>query len=234
MSNGIVFLVGAGPGDPGLITVKGLEALRSADVVVYDALANARLLREARPDAELISVGKRGGCHTMKQEEINALLVAKGKEGKRVCRLKGGDPFVGIAAPACAGIPVTHRGLASSVAFVTGHEDPTKEASDLDWGKLATAFGTLAVYMGVKNLPSIVERLVANGLSPDTPAAVVQWGTSPRQRTATGRGGCRRECRGGRGLPQTSGPSPSRCGCRRTRRPGCRWARRGCRPRRRR
>ncbi|MBM4037059.1 MAG: uroporphyrinogen-III C-methyltransferase [Planctomycetes bacterium] len=212
MSNGIVFLVGAGPGDPGLIAVKGLEALRQADVVVYDALANPRLLREARADAELISAGKRGGCHTMKQDEINALLVAKGKEGKRVCRLKGGDPFVfgrggeealalaeagvpfevvpgvtaGIAAPAYAGIPVTHRGLAASVAFVTGHEDPTKEASDIAWDKLATGVGTLVFYMGVKNLAQIVERLTARGLAAETPAAVVQWGTSPRQRTAVG------------------------------------------------
>jgi len=212
VEKGIVFLVGAGPGDPGLITLKGLDALRSADVVVYDALANPRLLREARADAELISVGKRGGHHTMKQEEINKLLVAKGLEGKRVCRLKGGDPFVfgrggeealalaeagvpfevvpgitaGIAAPACAGIPVTHRGCTSSLAFITGHEDPTKEASGLAWDKLATGVGTLVVYMGVKNLPVVVERLTANGRPPDTPAAVIQWGTMPRQRTITG------------------------------------------------
>ncbi len=212
MSRGVVFLVGAGPGDPGLITVRGLEALRTAEVVVFDALANPRLLREARADAELISVGKRGGCHTMKQEEINALLVAKGNEGKRVCRLKGGDPFVfgrggeealalaeagvpfevvpgvtaGIAAPAYAGIPVTHRGLASSVAFVTGHEDPTKESSDIAWDKLATGVGTLVFYMGVKNLSHIVEQLTSNGLAPETPAAVIQWGTAPQQLTATG------------------------------------------------
>jgi len=212
MRDGVVFLVGAGPGDPGLITLKGLEALRAADVVVYDALANPRLLREARPDAEMIGVGKRGGCHTMKQEEINALLVAKGLEGKRVCRLKGGDPFVfgrggeealalvdagvafevvpgvtsGIAAPAYAGIPVTHRDATSSLAFITGHEDPTKQASALAWDKLATGIGTLVVYMGVKNLPHIVERLTSNGRSPATPAAVVQWGTVARQRTVLG------------------------------------------------
>ena len=211
-SCGIVFLVGAGPGDPGLITVKGLARLREADVVVYDALSSPRLLREARADAELISVGKRGGCQTMKQEEINALLVSKAKEGKRVCRLKGGDPFVfgrggeealelvaagipfevvpgitaGIAAPAYAGIPVTHRDATSSLAFITGHEDPTKESSALAWDKLATGIGTLVVYMGVKNLPHIVERLVSNGRSPQTPAAVVQWGTVPKQRTALG------------------------------------------------
>lgn len=212
MSTGLVYLVGAGPGEPGLITVRGLEALRGADVVVYDALANPRLLREARGDAELVCVGKRGGRHTMKQEEINALLVAKAKEGRRVCRLKGGDPFVfgrggeealalaeagvafevvpgvtaGVAAPAYAGIPVTHRGLAASVAFVTGHEDPTKEASGIDWDKLATGVGTLVFYMGVKNLASIVAHLVAGGLAAATPAAVVQWGTLPRQRTAAG------------------------------------------------
>jgi uroporphyrinogen III methyltransferase/synthase len=211
-SGGIVFLVGAGPGDPGLITLRGLELLRTTDVVVYDALANPRLLREARSDAELVCVGKRGGCHTMKQEEINALLVAKAREGKTVCRLKGGDPFVfgrggeealalaeagiafevvpgitaGIAAPAYAGIPVTHRGLASSVAFVTGHEDPSKETSAIAWDKLATGAGTLVVYMGVKRLAPIVDELVSHGLAPQTPAAVVQLGTMPGQRTATG------------------------------------------------
>jgi len=211
-THGMVSLVGAGPGDPGLITVKGLEALRAADVVVYDLLANPRLLNEARADAELICVGKRGGCHTMRQEEINALLVAKGREGKRVCRLKGGDPFVfgrggeealelaragvpfevvpgvtaGVAAPAYAGIPVTHRGCTSSVAFITGHEDPTKESSGLDWGKLATGVGTLVFYMGVKRLADTVAQLVAHGLPPDTPAALVHWGTMPMQRTATG------------------------------------------------
>ena len=211
-NKGVVSLVGAGPGDPGLITVKGMEALRTAEVVVYDALANPRLLREARADAELICVGKRGGHHTMKQEEINALLVAKGLEGKRVCRLKGGDPFVfgrggeealelvkagvafevvpgvtsGVAAPAYAGIPVTHRGYTSSLALITGHEDPTKELSDLAWDKLATGVGTLVVYMGVKRLPHTVAALTSNGLPPDTPAALVQWGTTSRQRTATG------------------------------------------------
>ena len=211
MPDGRVFLVGAGPGDPGLITVRGLECLRTADAVVYDFLANPVLLREARADAEMIYVGKRGGDHTMGQEEINALLVAKGREGKTVCRLKGGDPFVfgrggeealalaeagvafevvpgvtaGVAAPACAGIPVTHRTCTSAVTFVTGHEDPTKAESALDWAKLA-GVGTLVVYMGVKRLPQTVERLVANGLSPDTPAALVRWGTMPQQETVTG------------------------------------------------
>ncbi len=211
-ATGLVSLVGAGPGDPGLITAKGLERLRTADVVVYDALANPRLLREARPDAERISVGKRGGCHTMRQEEINALLVAKGKEGKRVCRLKGGDPFVfgrggeeavelaaagipfeivpgvtaGVAAPAYAGIPVTHRDWASSLSLITGHEDPTKERSAIAWDRLAASGGTLVFYMGVKRLAETVASLRANGLAAETPAALVQWGTLPTQRTADG------------------------------------------------
>jgi len=211
MTQGILFLVGAGPGDPGLITVKGLECLRAADAVVYDFLANPRLLREARDDAELICVGKRSGHHTMSQDEISALLVAKARQGKRVCRLKGGDPVVfgrggeealalaeagvafeivpgvtaGVAAPAYAGIPVTHRGMASSVAFVTGHEDPTKAASSVAWGKLAAAVDTLVVYMGVKRLPVIVEQLQAGGLPSDTPAAMIRWGTMPSQQTAS-------------------------------------------------
>ncbi len=212
MNQGIVFLVGAGPGDPGLITVKGMECLRSADAVVYDLLANPRLLDEARPDAELICVGKRGGQHTMKQADINALLVAKAMEGKRVCRLKGGDPYVfgrgaeealvlaeagvpfevvpgvtaGVAAPAYAGIPVTHRGCTSSLAFVTGHEDPTKAITALDWDALAKGAGTLVVYMGVKRLSEIVQALRAGGLPEDTPAALVRWGTLPSQRCVAG------------------------------------------------
>ncbi|MFP4058342.1 MAG: uroporphyrinogen-III C-methyltransferase [Candidatus Brocadiia bacterium] len=212
MSQGSVALVGAGPGDPGLITLLGLERLRAADVVVYDFLANPRLLRQARADAQLIYVGKRSGDHAMGQDDINALLVEKARQGKRVCRLKGGDPFVfgrggeealalaeagvsfevvpgvtaGVAAPAYAGIPVTHRGYTSSVAFVTGHEDPGKTMSAVAWDKLATGAGTLVVYMGVKRLPAIVEELMAHGLSPDTPAAMVQWGTLPRQRSAAG------------------------------------------------
>ena len=212
MPDGRVFLVGAGPGDPGLITVKGVACLRGADVVVYDFLANPVLLREAREDAELICVGKRGGKHTTSQEAINALLVEKAREGKTVCRLKGGDPFVfgrggeealalaeagvafevvpgvtaGVAAAAYAGIPVTHRGLASSVALVTGHEDPTKQVSAVAWDKLATGAGTLVVYMGVKRLPAVVQQLAANGLPPETPAAMVRCGTMPSQQTVTG------------------------------------------------
>ena len=212
MPHGCVYLVGAGPGDPGLITVRGLECLRTADVVVYDFLANPRLLREARADAELIYVGKRGGSHTMRQPEINALLVEKALAGHTVCRLKGGDPFVfgrggeealaaadaglafevvpgvtaGVAAPAYAGIPVTHRDATSSVAFVTGHENPAKAVSAVAWDKLATGVGTLVVYMGVKRLPTIVGELCANGLPATTPAALVQWGTMPGQRTVAG------------------------------------------------
>ena len=209
--SGRVFLVGAGPGDPGLITVAASEALARADVVVYDRLVNERLLDLAPEDAERIYVGKQPDRHTMKQEEINALLVARAKQGGSVVRLKGGDPFVfgrggeeaqalaeadvrfevvpgvtsAIAAAAYAGIPVTHRGLAASVAFVTGHEDPAKGEQDVDWEKLATAVDTLVLMMGVGQLDRIAERLIAAGRSADTAVAVVEWGTLPRQRTVT-------------------------------------------------
>lgn len=209
---GCVFLIGAGPGDPGLITIKGLEALRQAEVVVYDYLANTELLKETRPDAELIYVGKRAGQHTLPQEEINQLLVKKARAGKTVARLKGGDPFVfgrggeeamalaaarvpfevipgvtsAVAAPAYAGIPVTQRGLASSFAVVTGHEDPTRAESAIDWHHLARGVDTLIFLMGVGNLPEIVARLVEHGRPPETPAALVCWGTTPRQETVAG------------------------------------------------
>jgi len=212
MAKGIIFLVGAGPGDPGLITVKALDCIRTADTVVYDFLANPCFLREARPDAELICVGKRGGCHTLRQHEINQLLVELGQAGKRVCRLKGGDPFVfgrggeealelaeagipfeivpgvtaGVAAPAYAGIPVTQRGLTSSLAFITGHEDPTKDESDIDWSKVATGIGTLVFYMGVKRMPDNIEQLLKHGLPADTPAALIESGTLPGQKTVVG------------------------------------------------
>ena len=208
---GKVYLIGAGPGDPGLITVKGMEALREADVVVYDYLANPGLLELARPDAEMIYVGKKGGSHTMEQPDINALLVEKGT-GHTVARLKGGDPFVfgrggeealalaehgvdfevvpgvtaAIAAAAYAGIPVTHRGVAVSLSIVTGHEDPTKPASQVDWSKFGAGTGTLAIYMGMKNLRRHVAGIIAAGRPESTPAAVVSWGTSPRQRCVTG------------------------------------------------
>ncbi|HEX6809263.1 MAG TPA: uroporphyrinogen-III C-methyltransferase [Gemmatimonadaceae bacterium] len=210
-TSGFVSLVGAGPGDPGLITVRARALLAQADAVVYDALVNPRILQHGavRSDAEMHDVGKRGGAPSARQDAINALLVRLAREGKRVVRLKGGDPFVfgrgseeaqalatagvpfevvpgvtaGVAAPAYAGIPVTHRGVASAVTFVTGHEDPTKGDSDIDWASLARAGGTLVLYMGVKRLPDIVAALTAGGLSADTPAAVVEWGTWPRQRT---------------------------------------------------
>jgi len=209
--SGFVSLVGAGPGDPGLLTVRAHALLEAADAVVYDALVNPRIVRggAVRPNVELHDVGKRGGAASARQEEINALLVRLARDGKRVVRLKGGDPFVfgrgseeaqalvaagvsfevvpgvtaGVAAPAYAGIPVTHRGVSSAVTFVTGHEDPAKNESDVDWASLVRAGGTLVLYMGVKRLPNIVAALTAGGLSADTPAAVIEWGTWPRQRT---------------------------------------------------
>ena len=209
---GRVWLVGAGPGDPGLITVAGLERLRQADVVVYDRLVSPQLLVEASAGAELIFVGKKVGERPLDQQSINDLLIAKAREGKTVVRLKGGDPFVfgrggeeaqalqaatipfavvpGItsatAVPAYAGIPVTHRGLSSSFAVITGHEDPGKDASALHWDKLATAVDTIVFLMGTRTLPAIVDKLIQHGLPADTPVAVVQWGTTPQQRTVVG------------------------------------------------
>jgi uroporphyrinogen III methyltransferase/synthase len=210
---GTVFLVGAGPGDPGLITVRGKKLVDTADAIVYDALANKTLLP---PDAvekglpELFYVGKRGGdSRSVPQEDINELLIKLAREGKRVVRLKGGDPFVfgrgseealalneasvsfevvpgvtaGIAAPAYAGIPVTHRGLSTSVTFVTGHEDPGKATTQTNWKALAQAGGTIVLYMGVKTLPAIAAALIEGGMPPEIPAAAIQWGTVSRQRT---------------------------------------------------
>lgn len=205
---GFVSLVGAGPGDPGLVTVKTVERLRAAEVVVYDRLAPGSLLAHAPPGARLVDVGKAPNRAEMSQEEINALLVAEGRAGRRVVRLKGGDPFVfgrggeeaealvgagvafevvpgitsAIAAPAYAGIPVTHRGLSSHVTIVTGHEDPTKPETQTDWEALGRAGGTLCILMGVGRLATIVERLLAAGRSPDEPAAAVTWGTTAHQR----------------------------------------------------
>ena len=213
MTEGKVYLVGAGPGDTGLITVRGKQLIDSADAVVYDALANTALLppgaRETgRP--ELYYVGKRGGAKdSVTQEEINALLIKLAREGKRVVRLKGGDPFVfgrgseeaqalndasvlfeivpgvtaGIAAPPYAGIPVTHRTLATSVTFVTGHEDPAKPSTQTNWSALAKAGGTIVLYMGVKTLAGISQALIEGGLPGEIPTAAIQWGTHPRQRT---------------------------------------------------
>jgi uroporphyrinogen III methyltransferase/synthase len=209
----LVHLVGAGPGDAGLLTVRGRELLERCDAVVYDALANPALVEHARGGGrtpELHDVGKRGGrAESARQEEINALLVRLARSGKRVVRLKGGDPFVfgrgseeaealaaagipfevvpgvtaGIAAPAYAGIPVTHRGVATSVTFVTGSEDPAKDTTQVDWAALARAGGTIVLYMGVRTLPRIAAALAAGGMPEDTPAAAVQWGTWPHQRT---------------------------------------------------
>ena len=219
---GTVYLVGAGPGDPGLLTLRGAELLQSADVVIYDYLSNPQLLTHC-PNAEAIYVGKKAAQHSMTQEQINALLVEKANEGKRVVRLKGGDPFVfgrggeecealatagipfevvpgitaAIAAPAYAGIPVTHRDLNSSFTFVTGHEKEetyrqaeakTREpgtASDLDWSALAK-LPCLAFYMGVKSLPRICQKLIEHGMDPLMPAATIRWGTTPRQKTVAG------------------------------------------------
>ncbi len=209
---GKVFLIGAGPGDPGLITVKARDVLGRADVVIYDYLASKRLLEYAPAGAEQIYVGKKAGCHTMAQEDINRLIVERAGEGKVVARLKGGDPFVfgrggeeaeelaaagipfeiipgitsGIAAAAYAGIPLTHRRYTTDVAFITGHEDPEKEKSAIAWDKISTGVGTLVFFMGVKTLPHIVEKLVANGRSPETPCAVIRWGTTPKQETVVG------------------------------------------------
>jgi uroporphyrinogen III methyltransferase/synthase len=208
----VIYLVGSGPGDPGLFTVKGVRCLEEADAVVYDRLAPEALLRHAQPGAELIYVGKKPGEPTMPQEEINDILVELGRAGKTVVRLKGGDPYVfgrggeealallearlpfevvpgvtsGIAAPAYAGIPVTLRGVSTSVAFVTGHEDPAKGHQDVDWVKLANGADTLVLYMGVGRLAEISTSLVSAGKDPDTPVAVVRWGTVPEQRTVTG------------------------------------------------
>lgn len=204
-----VFLLGAGPGDPGLLTLKARDALAAADVVVYDALANESLLRHARPDAELIYVGKVAGNHALPQHEINALLVRKAKEGKVVARLKGGDPYIfgrggeeaeellaagvpfeevpgissTVAAPAYAGIPLTHRDFASSVTIITGHENPDKAGSAHNWQALARSASTLVFVMGMKNLPRIARNLTAAGLDPHTPAALIYRGTTPQQRS---------------------------------------------------
>ncbi len=204
-----VYLVGAGPGDPGLITVRGAEVLGRADVVVHDRLSAIELLDLAPAGARHIDVGKSSVGRSTPQDEINRLLVEHGRTGATVVRLKGGDPFVfarggeeaaalaaagvdhevvpgvtsAIAVPAYAGIPVTRRYSSTSVTIVTGHEDPTKEASSVDWDAIAKVGGTIVVLMGAKNLPTISARLIAGGLSPDTPAAAVRWGTRPEQHT---------------------------------------------------
>lgn len=206
--SGIAYLVGAGPGDPGLLTVAGRRALESADVVLHDRLGTAALLGLCRPDAVLVNAGKAPGDVAMTQDQINSALVEHVAAGRNVVRLKGGDPFVfgrggeeaealaaaglafevvpgitsAIAAPAYAGIPVTHRGVATSFTVVTGHEDPTKPAEQTDWAALAAVPGTLIILMGMGRLAGITERLIAGGRPADQPAAAVQWGTTPRQR----------------------------------------------------
>lgn len=209
---GKVYLVGAGPGDPGLLTLKGKECLETADVVLYDFLANPALLQYAPPSAQRIYVGRRGRGQYQDQTDINRLLIEHAKQGHVVVRLKGGDPFVfgrggeeaeavaaagiefeivpgvtaAVAVPAYAGIPVTHRTLASTVTFVTGHEDPTKPETQLEWPKLASTSGTLVFMMGMKNLPAIVTRLLSEGRSPNQPVAAIRWGTKADQETIVG------------------------------------------------
>lgn len=211
IKTGKVFIIGAGPGDAGLITLKAVEALLAVDVVVYDNLVNEELLKFAPSQAKFIYAGKKGGDHTLSQDRINELLVKEARAGNTVARLKGGDPFIfgrggeeaqilaenniefeiipgvtsAIAVPAYAGIPLTHRGFTSTVAFVTGHEDPTKEKSDIDWSALAK-IGTLVFLMGVKNLPQITKELIKNGKAPETPVALIRNGSLPTQQVLVG------------------------------------------------
>lgn len=209
---GKVYLVGAGPGDPGLFTLKGKALLECADVVVYDALVSPAILASINPQAEKVDAGKRRGRHSLSQDEINQVLIAKAEDNAIVVRLKGGDPFVfgrggeemedlvkagvavevvpgvtsGIAAPAYAGIPLTHRDYSSSVTFVTGHEQAGKYRPVVKWQAIAQGSETIVVYMGIHNLPYIIEQLHAAGLSLDTPIALVRWGTRPEQEELIG------------------------------------------------
>jgi uroporphyrinogen III methyltransferase/synthase len=212
MPSGKVYLVGAGPGDPGLITVRGLNLLRQAEVLIYDRLVHPDLVAEAPTDAVRVYVGKESGRHCMSQAQINRLLVASAQQGAVVVRLKGGDPFVfgrggeeaqalveaaipfeivpgvssAVAVPAYAGIPLTHRKLASSFAVITGHEEAEKEESSLPWAELAAAVDTLVILMGVKSLPQIVQHLISAGRSPETPVALIRQGTTAEQFTVIG------------------------------------------------
>jgi uroporphyrin-III C-methyltransferase len=211
MARGKVFLVGAGPGDPKLLTIKAVELLKTAEVVVYDRLVNASILKLASENAEKIYVGKRTGKHELTQEKITEVLIEKAREGKRVVRLKGGDPFLfgrggeeaeaiadnkidfevvpgvtsAIAAPAYAGIPVTHRDYASSVTIVTGHRAGDGKRS-VDWDKIADSGGTIVILMGVESLEATARKLVENGLSPNTPVAVIEQGTLKQQKSIRG------------------------------------------------
>lgn len=209
---GMVYFVGAGPGDPKLITVKGMETLNQADVVVFDRLLNMDLLKYAPPHVIRIDCGKQKDFHTIPQEEINRILVDYAQEGKIVVRLKGGDPSVfgrvgeeaeycadygipyeivpgvtsGIAAPIYAGIPVTHRNYAASVAFVTGHRRTDREVPDMEWEHLARGVDTLVFYMGVSNLSNISKQLMKHGRASNTPVALIRWGTMEKQEVLTG------------------------------------------------
>ena len=209
---GIVYLVGVGPGDPGLITIKAIEKIKGSDVLVYDYLANKKFLEYAKDGAEVIYVGKRGGCHTLPQDEINDVLIQKVREGKVVARVKGGDPFIfgrggeeaealaeagipfevvpgvtaGIAVPAYAGIPITHRDFTTTATFITGHENPTKADSNLYWDRIATGVGTIVFFMGMANLEQNMKKLMDNGRDPKTPVALIRWGTTPEQETLVG------------------------------------------------
>jgi len=212
LKQGKVYLIGAGPGDPGLFTIKGQRILQKADVIVYDRLAGQALLNMARNDAEKIYVGKISGRHALTQDEINQLLVEKARQGLTVARLKGGDPFLygrggeeaqfirqhgldfevvpgvtsAIAVPAYAGIPVTHRDMTSSFAVITGHEKPDKKESSICWEHVAPGIGTLVFLMGVENLPFICSNLIKHGRDPQTPVALIRWGTLPEQEVLTG------------------------------------------------
>ncbi|MBI5893051.1 MAG: uroporphyrinogen-III C-methyltransferase [Deltaproteobacteria bacterium] len=212
MKQGKVYLIGAGPGDEGLITIKAIEKIKTADVVVYDYLANKKFLEYAKKNAEIIYVGKMGGKHTLPQGEINKLIIDKAKKGKSIARLKGGDPFIfgrggeeaeeiveaniafevipgvtaGVAAAAYAGIPLTHRDFTTTVAFITGHEDPAKDESNIYWDKISTGIGTLVFYMGIGNLEPNMKKLIEHGRIPDTPVALIRWGTTQNQETLVG------------------------------------------------
>jgi len=209
---GKVFLVGSGPGSPGLLTLRARQVIDQADVVLYDQLPGEEILATLPEKAEKIDCGKFGGRHTREQDDIEALMVEKAQEGKRVVRLKGGDPFLfgrggeelevlrahdipvelvpgvtsALAVPGAVGIPLTHRKYASQVTILTGHEEPGKAESGLDWENLAKNPGTLVILMGVKNIPVITQSLITHGKSPDTPVAIIERGLRPDQRVTTG------------------------------------------------
>ncbi|MBW4698841.1 MAG: uroporphyrinogen-III C-methyltransferase [Aphanocapsa lilacina HA4352-LM1] len=212
LPRGKVYLVGAGPGDPGLLTVRGKTLIEHCDAIVYDALVSPEILALISPHTERLYAGKRSGRHSLTQDEITEQLIALVERHASVVRLKGGDPFIfgrggeevaalraagvavevvpgitaGIAAPAYAGIPLTHRDMSASVAFVTGHEAVETYRPEIRWGELARGAETLVIYMGVLQIESIVERLLAAGRAPETPVALIRWGTTPRQEVLTG------------------------------------------------